>query len=94
MEKIYGFKIYFKQKYGTYYYIIWTNLYKNIMVIYDEQVEIPLTIRIYDANSFGFDAIEFKKEFAQKNGTPQEKIHCAAEWLRGAVENKNIITLL
>lgn len=66
LAKIYEFKIYLKQKHGEYYYIIWTNSNKNIMVLYDKQVEFPLTIRIYDADTFGFDAIEYKKEFAQK----------------------------
>ncbi len=92
LAKIYGFRIYLKQKHGAYYYIIWTNSNKNIMVIYDEQVEFPITIRVYDADSFGFDAMEFKKEFAQKNGTPQQKIHHAAEWLKDAIEGKAIIT--
>ena len=91
LANIYGFRIYLKQKHGSYYYIIWTNSNKDIMVIYDEQVEIPLTIRVYDADSFGFDAMEYKKEFAQKNGTPQEKIRCAAEWLKGAIADKTII---
>ena len=92
LAKIYGFRIYLKQKHGAYYYIIWTNSNKNIMVIYDEQVEFPLTIRVYNAESFGFDATEFKKEFAQKNGTPQEKIRRAAEWLKGAIADKTVIT--
>lgn len=91
LANIYGFRISLKQEHGAYYYIIWTNSNKNIMVLYDEQVEIPVTIRVYDADSFGFDAIEYKKEFAQKNGTPKEKIRCAAEWLKGAIADKTVI---
>lgn len=91
LANIYKFKIYLKQKHGAYYYIIWANSNKNIMVIYDEQVEFPLTIRIYDADTFGFDAIEYKKEFAQKNGTPQEKIRRAAEWLKNAIADNIVI---
>ena len=66
LVKIYGFKIVLRQKHGAYYYIIWTNLTKNIMVLYDEQVENPVSIRVYDSDSFSFDAIEYKEEFMQK----------------------------
>lgn len=91
LAKTYGFKIYLKQKRGAYYYIIWANSNKNIMVLYDEQVEFPLSIRVYDADSFGFDAIEYKEEFAQEAGTPREKIRCAAEWLNNAIADKTVI---
>ncbi|MGI5928007.1 MAG: hypothetical protein ACOX8A_12675 [Thermacetogeniaceae bacterium] len=90
LAETYGFKIYLKQKLGAYYYIIWTNSNKNIMVIYDEQVDVPLSIRIYDADSFSFDAVEYKNEFAQYIGTPREKIRCAAEWLKNAIANGTI----
>lgn len=92
LANIYGFRIYLKQKHGAYYYIIWTNQKINIMVLYDEQVEIPITIRVYDADSFGFDAMEYKDEFEQRSGTPREKIRRAAEWLKGAIADKTIIT--
>lgn len=91
LAKIYGFKICLKQKHGAYYYIIWTNSNKNIMVLYDEQVEDPLRIRIYDSDSFSFDAVEYKNEFAQSIGTPREKIHRASEWLKNAIADKSII---
>jgi len=91
LSKQYGFKICSKQKYGAYYYIVWTNSNINIMVLYDEQIEVPLSIRIYDSDSFSFDAIEYKNEFAQSNGTPREKICRAAEWLRSAIEDKIIL---
>ena len=90
LEKTYGFKICLKHKRGAYYYIIWTNSNKKIMVLYDEQVEVPISIRIYDADSFSFDAIEYKNEF-EKNGTPREKICYAAEWLKNAIAQKSII---
>ena len=32
LAETYGFKIYLKQKHGAYYYIIWTNSNKNIMI--------------------------------------------------------------
>lgn len=91
LAKTYGFEIRLKQKHGAYYYIVWTNPNKNIMVIYDEQVEDPLSIRVYDADSLGFDATEYKKEFAQRTGTPREKIRCAAEWLNNAIADNRII---
>ena len=91
LSKIYGFKIYLKQKHGAYYYIVWTNSNKNIMVLYDEQVEVPLSIRIYDSDSFSFDAVEYKNEFAQSSGSPREKICRAAEWLENAIADKIII---
>lgn len=91
LAKMYGFRICLKQKHGAYYYIIWTNSNKNIMVLYDEQVEGPLSIRIYDSDSFSFDAVEYKNEFAQSIGTPQEKIRRASEWLKNAIADKSII---
>lgn len=91
LAKIYGFKIFLKQKHGAYYYIVWTNSNINIMVLYDEQDDDPLSIRIYDSDSFSFDAVEYKYEFAQSGGTPREKIRCAAEWLKNAIADKIII---
>ena len=91
LSKIYGFEICLKQKHGAYYYIVWTNSNKNIMVLYDEQVEESLSIRIYDSDSFSFDAVEYKNEFTQSIGTPREKIHRASEWLKNAIADKSII---
>lgn len=91
LEKVYGFEKVLKQKHGAYYYITWTNSNINIMVIYDEQVEVPISIRIYDSSSFSFDAIEYKDEFEQSIGTPREKIRSAAEWLSTAIANRHII---
>ncbi|MBR3918385.1 MAG: hypothetical protein IKJ59_06575 [Clostridia bacterium] len=91
LSKIYGFKISLKQKHGAYYYIVWSNPNKNIMILYDEQVDVPLSIRIYDSDSFSFDAVEYKNEFEQRSGSPREKIRRAAEWLSNAVANKYII---
>lgn len=91
LEKTHGFKIRLKQKRGAYYYIIWSNSNKNIMILYDEQVDIPVSIRVYDADSFSFDAVEYKNEFAQSGGTPREKIHQAAEWLKNAIADRIII---
>lgn len=90
LAKIYGFRTCLKQKHGAYYFIMWTNSNKNIMVLYDEQVEDPLSIRIFDSDSFGFDAVEYKKEFALRTGAPRKKIHCAAEWLKNAIANKTV----
>ena len=91
LAKTYGFEIDIKQKHGAYYYIVWKNPNKNIMVLYDEQVEDPLSIRIYDSDSFSFDAIEYRNEFAQRSGSPREKIRRAAEWLKNAIVDKHII---
>ncbi len=91
LAKTYGFEITMKQKHGAYYYIAWANPNKEIMVLYDEQVEDHITIRVYDADTFGFDADEYINEFDQKSRSPRENIHHAAEWLREAIENRRII---
>ena len=91
LAKKYGFAIRFKQKHGAYYYIVWANPNKNIMVLYDEQVEAPISIRVYESDSFSFDAVEYKNEFEQSSGSPREKIRRAAEWLSNAIANKHII---
>lgn len=91
LAKEYGFRIRLKQKHGAYYFIIWTNPNKNIMVLYDEQVEKPIRIRVYDADSLGFDAIEYTNEFDQTSKSPREKIHSAAEWLSSAISDRRII---
>ena len=81
-----------KQKHGAYYFIVWSNPNKNIMVLYDEQVkEDPISIRVYDSDSFSFDAVEYKDEFDQRSGSPREKIRRAAEWLSNAIADKRII---
>lgn len=91
LAKTYGFEISLKQKHGAYYYIVWANPNKNIMVLYDEQVEAPISIRVYDSDSFSFDAVEYKNEFEQRSGSPREKIRRAAEWLNNAIVDKRII---
>jgi hypothetical protein len=90
LAKIYGFTIDLKQKHGSYYFITWANANKNIMVLYDEMDKNPLSIRVYDAGSFSFDAVEYKNEFVLKEGKPREQIHHAAEWLKHAIANKTI----
>lgn len=89
----YGFNISMKQKSGSYYYINWTNPNRNIMVLYDccDEEDLPITIRVYDADSFGFDATIYRKEFDQSSSKPREQIHCAAEWVRKAIEDKIIM---
>ena len=93
LVKTYGFEICLKQKHGAYYFIEWTNQNISIMALYDERVEDPITIRIYDADSLGtvYDAVEYKNEFEQRSGSPREKIRRAAEWLSTAIANKHII---
>ena len=91
LAKTYGFEISLKQKHGAYYYIVWTNPNKNIMVLYDEQIEAPISIRVYDSDSFSFDAVEYKNEFEQRRGSPREKIRRAAEWLRNTIADKHIL---
>lgn len=87
LTKVYGFKICLKQKHGAYYYIEWINQNISIKVLYDECVDEPITIYIYDADLPGTicDAVEYKNEFAQSSGTPRKKICCAAEWLKNAI---------
>lgn len=48
--KKYGYRITLKQKHEAYYFITSTNHNKEIMVLYDEQVEKPIRIRVYDAD--------------------------------------------
>ena len=91
LAKTYGFEISLKQKHGAYYYIVWANPNKKIMVLYDEQVEAPISIRVYDSDSFSFDAVEYKNEFEQRSGSPREKIRRAAEWLNDAIVDKRMI---
>ena len=90
LAKTYGFEISLKQKHGAYYYIVWANPNKNIMLLYDEQVEAPISIRVYDSDSFSFDAVEYKNEFEQSSGSPREKIRRAAEWLSTAIAIQSI----
>ena len=97
LAKTYGFKIISKQKhgYGLCDCITWTNSNKNITVLYDEKVEDPISIHIFDSYyvdfPFAFDDVEYKNEFEQRSGTPREKIHRAAEWLNNAIADKRII---
>ena len=91
LAKTYGFEVDMKQKYGAYYYIIWKNPNKKIMVLYDDREKVPIRIRVFDADSFSFDAIEYKNEFDQKSGSPRERIHRAAEWLSNAIADQKII---
>ena len=91
LAKQYGFEMGIKQKHGAYYYIEWTNQKISIMVLYDEREKEPISIRVFDADSFSFDAIEYKNEFEQRSGSPREKIHRAAEWLSNAIVDKRII---
>ncbi|MBQ6292651.1 MAG: hypothetical protein IJK77_02085 [Lachnospiraceae bacterium] len=91
LAKTYGFDIYMKQKRGSWYFITWRNTNKKIKVLYNELAEQdPITIFIYDSNSLGFDADEYINEFDQRSGSPREKIHRAAEWLKKAIEEKRI----
>lgn len=90
LAELYGFKIFMKQKLGAYYYIVWTNPNKNIMVLYDEREKDPLTIRVYDIDSLGFDAEVYKDEFVHRIGSPREKIHRASEWLQKAILDERI----
>ena len=48
---------------------------------------------VYIADSLGtfYDEVEeFKNEFFIKSGSYKERIHCAAEWLKNAIENKTV----
>lgn len=92
LTRLYGFKIGLSQKYGAYYYIEWINSNICIMVLYDERIENPVIIRIYDADSLGtiYDAIEYQNEFSLKSGSPHEKIHYASEWLKKSIADKVI----
>ena len=70
LEKSYGFVNVLNQRHGSYYYAVWSNYQKNIMVLYNELDDEPVSIRIYDAGSFSFYAEEYKQEFEQKIGKP------------------------
>ena len=92
LKKEYGFKIVFKeQSYGS-HCITWSNSNINIDVIYNPNIELPVSIRIYDSDSCGLYATKYKDEFEQRTGKPREKIHNAAEWLKKAISDK-IITI-
>ncbi len=91
----YGFRICSKQSSGAWYYIKWTNpnANVNIKVLYDFQIENPISIYVYEADWLGavFEADEYKDEFATDAKKSREKIHCAAIWLKEAIENKVIV---
>ncbi len=93
LSEKYGFKIHMKQKRGAYYYIVWTNMHVNIMVLYDEQVdehvENPVRIRVYDADSLGtvYDAVEYQDEFFFDFRSPRERIRSASDWLKISIIN-------
>ena len=91
LETSYGFKIFMKQKSGAYYYIGWTNSDVDIIIFYDEQVNVqsenPVKICIFAVDMLG---VEYSDEFSIKYASPKEKIHYAAEWLKSAIMNKNI----
>ena len=91
LTSLYGFKIYMKQKHGAYYYIGWTNSDVDIVVLYDNQInermENPVKIVIFSASLFG---VEFQNEFILEEGSPQERIHCASEWLKNAIADERI----
>lgn len=98
LESKYGFHRYMKQIHGAYCYIAWTNVKKDIMVLYDdrtdEKIESPVWIRIFDANSFGTaydDVDEYRSDFFGFSGSPKERIYCAAKWLREAIENQIVL---
>lgn len=96
LESEYGFREYMKQERGSYYFSSFTNGKKDIMILYDDaahsQVENPVWIRVFDADSLGTyaDGEEFRSEFFIPSGSPQERIHCAALWLRKAIKNKTV----
>lgn len=98
LESEYGFKENMRQKHGSYYYSSWTNLKKDIMILYDdttdEKVESPIWIRMFDTDSLGlYDDVvdEFRNEFYLKSGKSKERIHYAAEWLKKAIEDKKVL---
>ena len=88
LENLYGFDV-FSKHYGPEYSVIWTNPDKHISIEYDCLTE-AVTIRVYAADSFGFDAEVYRNEFALGGGTEREKIHCAAQWLKAVMADKTI----
>lgn len=97
LETVYSFTTIMEQKHGAYYFILYTNQYTKIMVLYDDRInekrESPVWIRIYDADCFGTaydDVDEYNSEFHIQFGTSKDRIRCAAEWLKRAIENKTV----
>ena len=96
LESEYGFQKQMKQRSGSYYFVVWTNARRNIMVLYDDQtnerLESPVYIRVYNADCFGtaYDDVEvYRKELQLPLGSsPRARIHYAAEWLKKAIQNK------
>ena len=94
----YDFYVLIEQKHGSYYYIIYTNAKKDIMVIYDDtvntKIKSPIWIRVYDAECLGTaydDVNEYRQEFFISFGTPKKRIHCAANWLKKAIEDRVVL---
>ena len=74
------------------YLVEWTNFSINIKTLYDCcDKKQPIAIRVYDADSVGFDAVEYREEFDQSSKKLQEQLHCAAEWVKQAIKNKMIV---
>ncbi len=68
------------------------------MILYDDTIdeknESPVWIRIYDADCLGTaydDVDEFRNEFFIPLGSPKERIHYAAKWLKEAIEGKAVL---
>jgi hypothetical protein len=64
----YGFKVDMEQRGGPCYFVEWTNFSINIKALHDCcDKKLPITIRVYDADSVGFDAVEYREEFDQSS---------------------------
>lgn len=94
LNKKYSFIVDSKQKYGSYYYICWSNTKVKIKIVYDMQGKESIKIFVYDANSLGtiYDVDEYADEFVVDEGSAFDKICCASKWLKDAI-SRGIISI-
>ena len=90
LHDLYGFYICDKSVFGSYYLFEWTNGIINISVLYDFREDDPMTITIFEADSFPWFGTKYTHELACtcKRGKP--KVKYAADWLREAIQTGKI----
>ena len=92
LHNIYGLEICRYQKSGAYYYIAWDNKNVEITVVYDERECEPMKILVHDktASKTILDVTEYVNELSCDYEERMQKIEFAAEWLKDAINTKQI----
>lgn len=97
LESDYGFKMVVRERDAPSPWIGWSNGKRKIRVYFDGMDEDhdgrQVEINIFDANLFGLykePVDRYRSEFEVPSGSPKEKIHNAAVWLKKAIEEKTV----